>query len=377
MQAATDNFQELLERVCSEVIRKEAPSVDRNGGFPRKSVRALAEAGLLGAVSSPEVGGLGLGFRGAARVVERVAQECGSTAMVVCMHFSGVAVLEALAPEEVRRAAASGKHLSTLALSEAGTRSHFWAPVGTAVRAGDDVLLTAGKSFVTSASQATAYVWSSRPVAAEGMSTMWLVPSGADGISVEGPFDGLGLRGNDSSPVAGRNVRVPASAMLGPDGGGFDIMLQLVLPMFSVSNAAFSVGLMQAAVRKVADHAGAARYQHLGASLSDFPTVRAYIARMKVRADAAGALLEDTLRALEGEREDATLRILEVKAHSGEASTEVLDLAMRVCGGAAFRKDVGVERIFRDARAATVMGPTTDVLYDFIGKAVCGMELFA
>jgi alkylation response protein AidB-like acyl-CoA dehydrogenase len=51
-------------------------------------------------------------------------------------------------------------------------------------------------------------------------------------------------------------------------------------------------------------------------------------------------------------------------------------LAMRVCGGAAFRKDVGVERFFRDARAGGVMAPTTDVLHDFIGKAVCGMPLF-
>jgi len=49
---------------------------------------------------------------------------------------------------------------------------------------------------------------------------------------------------------------------------------------------------------------------------------------------------------------------------------------MRVCGGAALRKDVGVERFFRDARAAGVMAPTTDALYDFIGRAVCGMPLF-
>jgi alkylation response protein AidB-like acyl-CoA dehydrogenase len=53
-----------------------------------------------------------------------------------------------------------------------------------------------------------------------------------------------------------------------------------------------------------------------------------------------------------------------------------LDLAMRVCGGQAFRNKVGVERYFRDARAAGIMAPTTDVLYDFIGKAVCGLPLF-
>jgi len=49
---------------------------------------------------------------------------------------------------------------------------------------------------------------------------------------------------------------------------------------------------------------------------------------------------------------------------------------MRVCGGAAFRKDVGVERFFRDSRAAGVMAPVSDALYEFIGKAVCGMPVF-
>ncbi|HQY25384.1 MAG TPA: acyl-CoA dehydrogenase family protein, partial [Thermoflexales bacterium] len=80
--------------------------------------------------------------------------------------------------------------------------------------------------------------------------------------------------------------------------------------------------------------------------------------------------------ALEGGRADGMLRVLEVKAAAGETALEVTDLAMRVCGGAAYRKDVGVDRSFRDARAASVMAPTTDVLYDFIGKAVCGMPLF-
>jgi alkylation response protein AidB-like acyl-CoA dehydrogenase len=67
---------------------------------------------------------------------------------------------------------------------------------------------------------------------------------------------------------------------------------------------------------------------------------------------------------------------MEMKAAAAEAALEVTDIAMRVCGGAAFRKDVGVERYFRDARAASVMAPTSDVLYDFIGKAVCGLPVF-
>jgi alkylation response protein AidB-like acyl-CoA dehydrogenase len=376
MSTAPASFAESLEQTCTQTIGPDAPNVDRQGAFPERGLKALSAAGLMGAVSAPDVGGLGLGFRGAAAIVSRIAQECGSTAMVVCMHYCGTAVLEAFGSLDVRRAAASGAHLSTLAFSEAGSRSHFWAPIGTARRDGQDVVLDARKSWITSASKATAYVWSSRPVQGEGLSTLWLVPSGTAGILVQGAFDGLGLRGNDSSPVSGDGVRVPASARLGEEGKGFDIMMGTVLPMFSVLNAACSVGIMEAAVQRTAQHASGSRYAHLDSTLADLPTIRNYIARMRIKADQARVLLDDTIHALETGRPDTMLRVLSCKAAAGEASIDVVETAMRVCGGAAFRKDLALERYFRDAHAAGVMGPTTDVLYDFIGKAVCGMNLF-
>ena len=162
--------------------------------------------------------------------------------------------------------------------------------------------------------------------------------------------------------------------MLGEDGKGFDIMMGTVLPMFNVLNAACAVGLMEAAVRRTAEHASGVRYAHTGEKLADLPTIRDYIARMRVKTDMARTLIDDTAAALESRREEMMLRVLECKAAAGEAADEVPDLAMRVCGGAAFRKDAGVERDFRDARATGVMAPTTDVLYDFIGKTVCGDE---
>jgi len=111
-------------------------------------------------------------------------------------------------------------------------------------------------------------------------------------------------------------------------------------------------------------------------ALADLATIRAYVARMRVKTDMARALLLDAIEAVEAGREDAMLRVLECKAAAGETALEVLQTAMRVCGGAAYRKDVGVERYFRDAQAASVMAPTTDQLYDFIGKAACGLPLF-
>jgi alkylation response protein AidB-like acyl-CoA dehydrogenase len=376
MKQTIESPDAAIERICSTTVAERAASVDRDGAFPQESLDALRDAGLLGALSAAESGGLGLGLAGAARIVRRVAEECGSTAMVLTMHYCGAAVLEAHGPADVRRAAASGERLSTLAFSEAGSRSHFWAPVGTAEARGEGVALNANKSWITSASHAADYVWSSRPLAAEGLSTIWLVSADAPGLEVRGPFEGLGLRGNDSSPVAATNVEVTRAAILGGDGEGFGVMMSVVLPVFSVLNAACSNGLMLGGLRRTVDHVTRTRHSDTGAALADLPTIRAYIARMRTKADMACALLDDTLAAIAANRPDATLRVLECKAASGETANEVLDVAMRVCGGAAFRKDVGVERFFRDARAAGVMAPTTDVLYDFIGKAVCGLPLF-
>ena len=68
--------------------------------------------------------------------------------------------------------------------------------------------------------------------------------------------------------------------------------------------------------------------------------------------------------------------VLEAKASGTETATRVTELAMRTCGGAAFGGAHGIERLFRDARAPIVMAPTSDVAYEFIGRALCGMEVF-
>jgi alkylation response protein AidB-like acyl-CoA dehydrogenase len=374
----TAKYLELLEPIVTDLIAPAAVEIDRTGRFPRAAMEALGRAGLLGLISAKEVGGLGEGLRAASLVMERIARECASTSMVLCMHYAAAAVIEAHGPRAVREAIAAGKHVSSLAFSEAGSRSHFWAPVSTAtnVSGNGHVRLDAHKSWVTSAGEVESYVWSSKPLAAEGASTLWLVPAKVAGLTVTAPFDGLGLRGNASSPVKAEGVRIEQSAMLGKDGDGFDIMMSIVLPYFQLMSGGCCLGMMEAATTKAAAHVGRTKLQHLNSALADLPTIRAYVARMRIKTDLVRALLMDTLEALEANRADAMLRVLEIKAAASEASTEVTDLAMRVCGGAAFRKEVGVERHFRDARAATIMAPTTDVLYDFIGKAACGLPLF-
>ena len=95
---ATPSYQHALDQIIKEVIAPAAGEIDQRGTFPRAAIEALGRAGLLGLISAAEVGGLGEGHRAATAVVERIASACASTAMVVCMHYAGTAVIEAHGP---------------------------------------------------------------------------------------------------------------------------------------------------------------------------------------------------------------------------------------------------------------------------------------
>jgi alkylation response protein AidB-like acyl-CoA dehydrogenase len=365
-----------LSRVIAEVIAPAAAEVDRTGTFPRRQIQALQDAGILGLTVPATYGGTGAGIPEAAAVVRELGSACSSTALIVTMHYSATAALIAADRADVLRETAAGRHLSTLAFSEFGSRSHFWAPVGTATSRDGAVTLDARKSWVTAAGEADSYVWSSKPLAAAGPMSLWYVPADAAGLEVSAPFDGLGLRGNASSPVTASAVTVPSSALIGTDGGGLDLALASVLPYFLVLGASAGVGLMQAVTQEVAQHLQQTRLAHLDQSLAEQQTPRAQLAQLQVMTDRTRALVDDTIAALQQGRPDAQLLVLEVKAAAGEAAAEAADLALRACGGSAYRKESAIERRFRDSRASRVMAPTTDALYDFIGRALCGLPLF-
>jgi isovaleryl-CoA dehydrogenase len=374
-----ESYHDALLRVIDEVVAPGAASVDADGAFPQAQIDALGAAGLLGLTVPGDYGGGGAGLAEAAWVIRELGSVCGSTAMIAAMHYSAVAALAAAGDKQTLSAIATGRHLSTLAFSETGSRSHFWAPLSTAVPEPDGlaVRLDARKSWVTSAGQADSYVWSSKPISgtAAGPMTLWLVPAGTPGLSVAGAFDGLGLRGNASSPMTADGVRVPHDAMLGEDGAGLDLALAAVLPYFLICSAAMSAGLMRRLAAETAAHLTSTHLAHLGVSLAQQAGPRAQLARLQIEADRTWALIAETLIAVAAGREDAQLLVLEVKAAAGEAAADAADLALRACGGSAFRKESVIERLFRDSRAARVMAPTTEALQDFIGRALLGLPL--
>jgi alkylation response protein AidB-like acyl-CoA dehydrogenase len=369
--------------IAASVLAPAARQNDKEGRFSSEAVDALGRAGLLGLMLPTEFGGSGLGPRSFAAVTAALAEADASVAMVYLMHICAVATIAAAPPgaavEPILREIAAGRHLSTLAISESGSRSHFWAPVSRARRNGAGVQLTAKKSFVTSAGNAQSYVVSSLAPDGKGPtdSTLYLVPADSPGLSVAGPWDGLGLRANASAPMTLDGCEVPSELRLTDDGAGFKAMLEVALPPFNLGTASVSLGLCRAAVAGTAAHLKNARFEHLGQSLGEsLPTLRAQLATMQIDTDGLAARIDDLVEHLERPRETTMLRVLETKAAAGEVAIGVTSAAMRACGGAAFSRHMNIERLFRDAHAGAVMAPTGDVLRDFIAKAILGMPLF-
>jgi alkylation response protein AidB-like acyl-CoA dehydrogenase len=365
-------------------IAAHSDSVDRESRFPGEAVAGLAEQGLLGLGVPAELGGPGGGPAEIVAAVERIASGCSSTAMVYVMHAIATQTLLAGAAcgganRDVLREIGAGRHLTTLAFSEQATRSHFWAQASRATVAGDHAVVDARKSWVTSAGHADSYVTATGAPGSDDplVTELYLIPASTQGITIGGPFDGLGLCGNASSAIEFAGVHVAVARRLGAAASGMALMMEATLPWFVLGCAACCVGLAGAAIEMAAAHVAGARIEHLDTTLSGIAINRARLAEAKIRHMQARALLYEVAGQVAAADPGAQLGVLALKAAAAEMAIAVTDETMRVCGGAAFSRQLPLERLFRDARAATVMAPTSDVLRDLLGKALTGQPLFA
>src|SRR6195256_6382385 len=150
--------------IASHVLAPSAGQNDKAGRFSTEAVESLGESGLLGLLLPVDFGGSGLGPRTFAVVTATLAEADASVAMVYLMHILGTAAISAARPSAgqalapILREIGAGRHLSTLAFSEAGSRSHFWAPISRAHRHGRGVRIRAQKSWGASAGYAHSYV---------------------------------------------------------------------------------------------------------------------------------------------------------------------------------------------------------------------------
>jgi isovaleryl-CoA dehydrogenase len=378
-------LQELVGRaqeIARTVLAATAEREDAEAIWPAAGMAALADAGLMGLNVPEQLGGHGLGMEGLVAISEALAAENSSAALCYAMHCVGTAVIGARATDYHKQAylepIAQGKHITTIALSEPGTGSHFYVPETRLVRDGEDFVLDGTKSFITNGGHADSYVVSTRSVddaAAEGVFSCVLVDADTDGIEWQDPWRGLGMRGNSSRTARLNGVRTPAVNLLGSEGDQVWYVFEVVAPYFLISMAGTYTGVAAAALEIARDHLGSRRLAHTGELLGSHPVLAHRLGSMWIDVQRTRGLVHAAAAAGDRGEADALAAIFSCKVAAAETAVSVTNEAMTLAGGMAYRENSRLARLLRDARASHVMAPTTDILKTWVGRVLLRLPL--
>ena len=381
-EVTLDEAVETATQIAHDVLTRNSERVDERGEWPEENMRALQASGLGGLVVPTAAGGHGLGLVAVARVCETLGRVCPSTAISYGMHFVGSAVLAAKAtPSQVDRylvPIAHGKHLTTLALSEPGTGMHFYIPETKLARVAGGYEVTGTKSFVTNGGHADSYVISASPAdasAAPGEFSCAIVDKGSPGLTWSGGWHGWGMRGNASVSANLDRVRIDREKLLGEEGDEIWFVFHVVAPFFLMAMAGTYIGIAQAALDVTRDDLVHRRYSHTGRSPIDSPLVQHRMGELWARVQRTRVLVLDSARLGDAGDPAALPALCSAKAEVAEAAERVVADAMTLVGGRGYAERSPLHRMYRDARAAHVMAPTTDLLRTWTGRAVLGLPI--
>lgn len=374
-------IQEQATTVARDVAGPNAEQTDRLARWPRESMEALAQVGLLGMHVDQELGGMGQGLLALVVATEALGRRCASSAMCFGMHSVATAVMAAK-PTPAQRERylapiAEGRHITSLALSEAGSGAHFYLPQTQLTETDDGYLIDGTKHFVTSGGEADSYVISTVAAgdAAEGDFSCVVADAGTEGLIWLDRWEGLGMRGNSSRAMRLEHVLVPHENLLGEQGDQVWYVFEVVAPYFLLAMAGTYLGVASGALEYVTRHLRSRSYSHSGESLSNITVLQHRLAELWAAVEKSRLLAYHAARLGDLGDGDAIVAILSAKADVANTVVHVTNEAMTLAGGIAYRANDELGRALRDARASHVMTPTTDILRVWTGRALLGLPL--
>lgn len=379
MPMTAEDRDALVDQAWSiaEKIHTTAGELDAQRAFPAPHLETLADAGLLGLMISPDLGGKGGDLLSLALICEAVGWGAGSTGLCYLMHLCGTAVIAAKATDAQAdrwlKPAAAGDILATLAFSERTSGAHFYMPEISALAAKGAFRLVGKKSFVTSGGHADLYPVLVNASQDPGLDIL-VLEADDPGISFQGSWDGIGMTGNSSIQLILDEVKVGPDRLIGGEGAGQELVFNVVAPTFLIGLAGVNLGIAQAALDDTIEHVKTRK--NAGGTLAELPTMQTQIAEMTMITEQARALLASAAKAADAGDEAALPLVMQSKIAATEAVIEVTGRAMEACGGIAYSRALPIERYWRDGRAGSVMAPTNEVLKQWVGKLATGLPLF-
>ncbi len=354
---------------------------DAAASFPTANWKELAEAGLLGICIPRTAGGLGSDFVGYALASRELARWCATTALTFNMHVVTSLLVGQIAddldfgPEDRARHEARRERLWAGVIHDGHIHSQPFsegiaagATAGFATRAvpvEGGYRVTGRKIFASLSGAATVH---NIVAVVEGDDRIRFlgIPAQADGVTIEGDWDPIGMRGTDSRNLVMDDVFVPEDNEWLPPGGFNQAATRW--PHFYMTLSFSYLGLMQG----VLDHAGAyLRGDGSSPGRRDHPIKQQGWAEMQLIHARARALQNEVLLEAGVDPDmEALHRASASMVTTMEGAPELASLALRVCGGRSLLRPSYLEQAYRDARCGATMLPwSVDVCLERLGRA--------
>jgi butyryl-CoA dehydrogenase len=359
-------IQELARDFAMEVLAPAAPIIDQTEEYPFENCRRMGELGLMGIDVPEKFGGTGADTVSYVVALEEVSKACAATGTIMSVNNSLVChglVLHGTPKqrEEYLRPAASFERIGAFCLSEPQAGSDAANQSTKAVRDGAYYIVNGAKNFISSGGVADFLVafCVTDPDAQpryRGISCL-LIDTDTPGFSAGKPEEKLGIRGANTAALSLEDCRVPASKLLGEEGEGFKIAME-VLDAGRIGIAAQALGIAQASLEASRDFA--LEREQFGKSLASFQAIQFMIADMATRIEAARLL---TLKAAvkKQRKERYSLESAMAKLSASETAMWAAHKAVQIHGGYGYVREYNVERYFRDAKITEIYEGTSEV----------------
>ncbi|KOX38368.1 acyl-CoA dehydrogenase [Streptomyces sp. NRRL F-6491] len=380
---ALSEEQEAVRRLAEDFVAREvsphATAWDRAEEVDRGIVKKLGAVGFLGLTIPEEYGGSGGDHLAYCLVTEELGRGDSSVRGIVSVSLGLVAkTVAAWGDEEQKRAwlprLASGEALGCFGLTEPGTGSDAGNLATRAVRDGDDYVVDGTKMFITNGTWADVVLLFARTNDAPGHKgvSAFLVPADSPGLTRRPVHGKLGLRGQATAELVLEGVRVPAAAMLGPEGKGFAVAMS-ALAKGRMSVAAGCVGIARAALDAALRYAG--EREQFGKPIASYQLVQELISDISVDVEAARLLTWRVADLIDRGRDFATAAS-QAKLYASEAAVRAANNALQVFGGYGYIDEYPVGKLVRDARVMTLYEGTSQIQKLIIGRALTGISAF-
>jgi isovaleryl-CoA dehydrogenase len=371
---SADMIRETTRRFAADKIAPLAKKIDADDWFPRDELwSSMGELGLHGITVSEEFGGLGLGYLEHVIACEEIARASGAIGLSYGAHTN--LCINQIArwgsPEQKVKylpPLISGKHVGSLAMSEAGAGSDVVSMKLKADAVQGGYILNGTKFWITNATYADTLVVYAKTGEGSGGITAFIIEKDMPGFSIGQKIDKMGMRGSPTAELVFDNCVVPAENALGPVNGGVGVLMS-GLDFERAVLAGIPLGIMQACLDVVLPYVR--ERKQFGQPIGHFQLMQAKIADMYVALNSSRAYIYAVARSCDAGRTtrfDAAAAIL----LASENTVRVANEAVQALGGAGFTKDWPVERYYRDAKLLDIGAGTNEIRRMLIGRELIG-----